>query len=69
MTPALLKEMVELVKKGETIHVEIALWDRVGRTSGKEYMFGKMSVDEWRVNRGRKQTDKQTTEEEDPFAY
>lgn len=53
MTKALLKEMVELVKKDEEVHVSVALWERKAQGSGNPYMFGRMSIDSWKVNKER----------------
>lgn len=69
---ALLKEMVELAKADEDIVVECALWERESRNTSEPYMYGKMSVDEYRVNKNREKdaspTGETAKEEDDPFA-
>lgn len=65
ISEALLREMFTLRQQGKLPILEIAMWNREGKESGKPYMGGSISVDEYRMK--EKYGAQSAANEPDPF--
>jgi len=70
MTKELVKEMVVCIKRGETPMLECAVWNNTSK-KGLDYMYVKVSMNEWAMNKAKAEETKADPIEEtdeDPFA-
>lgn len=53
MSKALAKEIVEAIKKGDTPYLQIAFWNNTAKATQEEYLYGRMSMDTWFMDKER----------------
>ena len=53
MTKELVKEMVVCIKRGEVPRLECAVWNNTSK-KGLDYMYVKVSMNEWAMNKAKK---------------
>lgn len=65
MTKDLVRAMVTCIKRGEVPQLEIAIWNNTSK-NGLDYMYAKMSMNEWAMNKAKEdETTADKTEEAD----
>jgi hypothetical protein len=53
MSKALAKEIVDAIKTGETPYLQVAFWQNEAKATGESYLYGRMSMDLWYMNKER----------------
>ena len=75
MSRALLKEMVEVGRRGETPILQLAVWENVSKKN-KPYLYCRLSMDTYAMNKAKEgdttpstaaTPEADETEDEDPF--
>jgi len=66
MSKALLKEIVEVARRGDQPILQLAVWENTSK-NGKEYLYCRMSMDEYAMNKAKEEdTTPDTVAPEEP---
>ena len=69
ISEALLREMVIVKKRGETPILEVAVWNNTSKNGKVEYLYCKLSMNEWEMNKAKEEetTADKPEDDNDPF--